>query len=805
MKFTLSWLKDHLETTASVSELAQGLNMIGLEVGEIVDPANKLGAFTIAKVVSAEQHPNADKLKVLMVDPGDGNNIQIICGAPNARKGMLGVLAKPGDHIPGLNTTLGVGNIRDVESHGMLCSERELEISDEHEGIIDLPEDAPLGGSFVKYARLDDPIIEIDLTPNRPDCTGIHGIARDLAAAGFGKLKEIIQPKIEGKFPCPTNVKLEFENSKSLCPAFAIRAVKEINNGPSPQWLQNRITAIGLRPINKLVDITNYITFEFGRPLHVFDAKKVKGNLVVRRGKTGESILALDDKEYKVDEDTCVITDDNGIESLSGIMGGQHSGCDDETVDVLIESALWVPENIAQTGRKLGIISDARYRFERGVDPNFMIPGIELATKMILELCGGKPSETIVAGTVPKENKVIEFPLSEIKRLSGLDVLPTEAKEILTNLGFQISGSTDELKVKVPSWRPDIHGKADLVEEVLRISGIDKVPSTPLPRLNDVAKKVLTTSQIRRNKARRAFAIRGFNEAITWSFISKSQAELFGGGKPGLNLTNPISSELTDMRPSLIPGLLTACQRNSNRGYTDIAMFEIGQVFLSDEPDGQVNHATGIRQHTAILSGAGRHWLNDADNVSVFDAKADALSVLESLGAPTDKLQVNDDAPSWYHPGRSGTLKLGPKTILANFGEIHPKILRELDIKVAISVFEIMLENIPETRNKKNKSKGALKLSDQMSVNRDFAFIIDKAISVENVIKAAKNADKKLIDQITLFDVYQGQGIDLDKKSVAINVSIQPRVHTLTDKEIDEISGKIISSVETATGGSIRQ
>ena len=755
MKFTLSWLKEHLETSASVAEIAERLNIIGLEVAEIADPAEKLGAFTIAKVVSAEKHPNADKLKVLMVDPGDGNQIQIICGAPNARSGMLGVLARPGDHIPGLNTTLAVGKIRDVESHGMLCSERELEISDEHEGIIDLPEDAPIGKSFVKYAGLDDPVIEIDLTPNRPDCTGIHGIARDLAATGIGKLKDISIPEVRTKFPCPIDVKLEFDNSESLCPAFALRSVKGISNGPSPQWLQNRITAIGLRPINKLVDITNYITFEYGRPLHVFDAKKVRGNLVVRRGKSGESIQALDGKEYKVDEETCVITDENGVESLSGIMGGELTGCEDDTTEVLIESALWVPENIAKTGRKLGIISDARYRFERGVDPSFMIPGIELATNMVTELCGGEPSEIIVAGNVPEINKVIEFPLSEIKRLSGLDVLPTEAKEILTNLGFQVSGSTDELKIKVPSWRPDILGKADLVEEVMRITGIDKVPSTPLPRLNDVGEKVLTINQIRRNKARRSFAIRGFKEAITWSFISKSQAEIFGGGSANLTLTNPISSEMSDMRPSLIPGLLGACQRNSNRGYTDIALFEVGQVFFNDKPEGQIYHATGIRQHTSGLIGAGRHWRDSAENVNVFDAKADALSILESVGAPVDNLQVCNDAPDWYHPGKSGTLKLGPKTTLANFGEIHPRISRELDIKVAISMFEIMLDDIPQPRSKKSKSKGALKISDQMRVNRDFAFKVDKSINVGEIIRATKNAEKKLIDQITLFDVYE--------------------------------------------------
>jgi phenylalanyl-tRNA synthetase beta chain len=503
MKFTLSWLKEHLETDASLEEIVERLTLIGLEVEEVTNRADRLKPFRIAKVLEAEQHPNADRLRVLKVDTGEGDPVQVVCGAPNARAGLVGVLGKPGDYVPGLDVTLSVGKIRDVESFGMMCSERELELSNEHDGIIDLPADAPVGMAYAEWAGLDEPVIEIGLTPNRPDCTGVYGIARDLAAAGLGKLKERSNEQVRGSFPCPVDVTLDFGDTKPMCKAFGLRLVKGVKNGPSPKWLQDRLTAIGLRPINALVDMTNYITFDQGRPLHVFDADKVHGNLVVRRGKQGEKIDGLNGKSYELDDTICVISDDNGVESLGGILGGEPSGCTEETVNVLIESALWDEDDIAATGRKLGVNTDARYRFERGVDPNYMMPGLEYATRMVMDLCGGEPSETVQAGSVPDTSNIIDFPYSEIRRLSGVDVLPAEANVTLKSLGFWISGAGDTVKVAAPSWRPDIEGKADLVEEVVRIIGLERVPFTPLPRTGTVGQKVLTTGQIRRNKARR--------------------------------------------------------------------------------------------------------------------------------------------------------------------------------------------------------------------------------------------------------------------------------------------------------------
>jgi phenylalanyl-tRNA synthetase beta chain len=610
MKFTLSWLKDHLDTTASLDEIAETLTRIGLEVEGVEDKAGALAPYRVAHVVSAEQHPNADRLRVCMVDTGEGAPVQVVCGAPNARTGMKSVFAPPGTYIPGKNITLGVGTIRGVESRGMLCSGSELGISDDHEGIIDLAEDAPVGQAYASYAGLDDPVIEINLTPNRPDCTSIHGIARDLAAAGLGALKAEAVPAVAGKGPCPVSVKLDFppEDAK-LCPAFALRLVRGVRNGPSPEWMQRRLLAIGLRPINALVDITNYITFDRGRPLHVFDAKKVKGNLTVRRAQEGEEVLALDGRTYRLDPAVVVIADENGVESIGGIMGGEHSGCDEATTDVLIESALWDPLNIAQTGRRLGIITDARYRFERGVDPAFAVPGLELATRMVVDLCGGEAGEVLVAGGAPEERRVIEFPWSEVPRLSGLHVQPAEAEGILRKLGFALEGSGERVAVTAPSWRPDIEGKADLVEEVVRIAGLDRIAPKPLPRLEDVvAKPILTLIQKRTRLARRSLAVRGLVEAVTWSFIAREEARLFGGGDGRLALANPIAADLSDMRPSLLPGLMRAAQRNADRGLGDVALFEVGQTFASDEPEGQSVKAAAVRRGTARAEGVGRHW-----------------------------------------------------------------------------------------------------------------------------------------------------------------------------------------------------
>lgn len=804
MKFTLSWLKDHLETEASLDEIVEKLTMIGLEVEEVTNRADRLKPFTIARVVDAEQHPNADRLKVLKVDNGSGELLQIVCGAPNARKGLVGVLGRPGDYVPGLDFTLAVGKIRDVESFGMMCSERELELSEEHDGIIDLPEDAPVGVSYAQWVGLDDPIIEIGLTPNRPDCTGVYGIARDLAAAGIGKLKERPRTQVRGTFPCPTNVKLEFGDTPALCKAFGLRLVKGVKNGPSPKWMQDRLVAIGLRPINTLVDITNYMTFDQGRPLHVFDADKVHGDLVVRRGKNGETIDGLNGKSYTVDDSVCVIVDDNAVESLGGILGGEISGCTEETTNVLIESALWDENGIAATGRKLGVNTDARYRFERGVDPDYMLPGLEAATQMVLDLCGGEPSEVVQAGEVPETNRIIDFPYAEVKRLSGIDTVVPEMNLTLKSLGFWISGTGDVVKVAPPSWRPDIEGKADLVEEIVRILGLDRVPSTPLPRTDTVTTRVLTTGQIRRSKARRSLASRGMNEAVTWSFISHDQAVTFGGGADALVLANPISSDMSDMRPSLLPGLLTAGQRNADRGFPDAALFEVGQIFTGDQPDDQKMVASGIRRGTASHAGSGRHWSGASDAVDVFDAKADAEATLSAIGVPVEKLQVYRDVPDYFHPGRSGALKLGPKNTLAVFGEIHPRILKDLDLDGPVVAFEVYLDALPQPKNKATRSKGKLQASDLMPVRRDFAFVVDDSVEAEKLLKAARGADKTLISDVTLFDIYKGKGVEENQKSLAIDVLLQPVKKTLTEEDIEAVSKKIVASVEKATGGTLR-
>jgi phenylalanyl-tRNA synthetase beta chain len=801
MKFTLAWLKEHLDTDHSLGELTDKLTMIGLEVERVEDKAKLLAPFTIARVVDAKQHPNADRLRVCMVDTGDGKPIQVVCGAPNARTGMTGVFAPPGAFIPGKNTTLGVGKIRDVESRGMLVSEFELQLSDDHEGIIDLPADAPVGTNYAQWAGLDDPVIEINLTPNRPDCAGVHGIARDLAAADMGKFKDIAIKAIKGEFPCPVTVKIE---APELCPAFALRLVRGVKNGPSPEWLQRRLTAIGLRPINALVDITNFITYDRGRPLHVFDAAKVRGNLTARRGRAGETLLALDGKTYALDDTACVIADESGVESLAGIMGGETTGCSEATTDVLIESALWNEINIAQTGRKLGINSDARYRFERGVDPAFTLPGLELATTMVLELCGGTPSEITVAGTVPAPERVIDFPLSELKRLAGITVTVPEVRRVLGHLGFFIAGQDDRTKVAVPTWRPDVEGNADIVEEVVRILGVDRVPSTPFDRGEAPRKPVLTPIQMRTRKAKRALAARNLVEAVTWSFIAKKPAELFGGGKPELALANPIAAELSDMRPSLIPGLVASAQRNTDRSFPNVGLFEVGQVFRGDQPQDQLTAAAGIRRALAKPSGIGRHWSKRDGEVDAFDAKADALAVLIAAGAPAQALQVVPGGPAWLHPGRSGTIQIGPQNVLGHFGELHPRTLEALSAEGPLVAFEVILERIPEPKARATRAKPVLELSAFQPVERDFAFVVERSVKAADIVRAASGVDRKLISGVSVFDVYEGAGIEPGKKSIAIAVTLQPRDKTMTDAEIDALAARIVAEVGKRTGGVLR-
>jgi phenylalanyl-tRNA synthetase beta chain len=803
MKFTLPWLKEHLETDASLSEIVDKLTMIGLEVESVEDKAVMLKPFVIASVISAERHPNADRLRVCMVDIGDGKPIQVVCGAPNARTGMKGVFSPPGTFIPGKNITLSVGTIRGVESRGMLCSPAELMISDDHDGIIELPADAPVGKSYVDWAGIGEPVIEINLTPNRPDCSGVSGIARDLGATSIGAYRDKIPKPVKGAFPCPVNVTLDFGKTPSLCPAFGLRLVKSVKNGPSPDWLQRRLTAIGLRPINTLVDITNFITFDRGRPLHVFDAAKVHGNLTVRRARNGEKLLALDGKTYSLDEGICVIADETGVESLSGIMGGDASGCSEKTTDVLIESALWDELNIAQTGRKLGIDSDARYRFERGVDPTFMLPGLELATQMALDLCGGEASDIVLAGDPTPKEKVIDFPLSELPRLAGLKLLFADIRRILGKLGFFVAGQGERMKVAVPSWRPDVHGRADIVEEIVRIIGVDRVPSTPFAR-ERAREPVLTTLQNRTRKAKRALAARGLVEAVTWSFVSKEEAELFGGAKPELELANPIAAELSHMRPSLIPGLAIAAQRNADRGFPDTALFEVGQIFRGDKPADQLIAASGIRRGLAKASGGGRHWSGKTESVDVFDAKGDAFAALAAVGAPTQALQVVPGGPSWFHPGRSGTIQIGPQNILGHFGELHPAAVAALKAEGSLVGFELVLEKIPEPKARPTRAKPLLELSPFQPVERDFAFVVDGTVKAADILRAAQSVDRRVIANVTVFDVYEGKGIEPGKKSIAIAVTIQPREKTMTDAEIDTLSGKIVAEVTKRTGGTLR-
>jgi phenylalanyl-tRNA synthetase beta chain len=804
MKFTLAWLKEHLETDHTLGEIADKLTMIGLEVERVDDKAKQLAPFVIARVVEAKPHPNADRLRVCMVDTGDGKPIQVVCGAPNARTGMKGVFVPPGAFIPGKNMTLAVGTIRGVESRGMLVSEFELQISDNHEGIIDLPEDAPVGANYAQWAGLDDPMLEINLTPNRADCTGVHGIARDLGAADMGRFNDLAIKPVKSEFACPVKVALDFGGTPSLCPAFALRLVRGVKNGPSPAWLQRRLAAIGLRPINALVDITNFITYDRGRPLHVFDAAKVQGNLTVRRARQGETLLALDGKTYALDDSMCVIADADGVESLAGIMGGEKTGCSETTTDVLIESALWEPHNIAHTSRKLGIHSDASYRFERGVDPAFMVPGLELATRMVLDLCGGTPSEINIAGSAEPPERIIDFPLSELKRLSGLSVPLTEMRRVLERLGFFVAGQGERIKIAAPSWRPDVHGKADIVEEVVRIVGVDRVPSTPFDRGEAPRKPVLTPIQLRTRKARRALAARNLVEAVTWSFIDKAQAERFGGGKPELALANPIAADLSDMRPSLIPGLIAAAQKNADRGFADVGLFEVGQIFRGDQPTDQLTAAAGVRRALAKPSGSGRHWSKQDGEVDAFDAKADALAVLVAAGAPPAALQIVPGGPAWFHPGRSGTIQIGPQNILGHFGELHPSALEALKADGPVVAFEVILERIPEPKAKATRAKPALDLSPFQPVQRDFAFVVERSVKAADLVRAAAAADRKLITAVNVFDVYEGAGIEAGKKSIAIAVTLQPRERTMTDAEIDALAAKIVAEVNKRTGGVLR-
>jgi len=797
MKFTLSWLKEHLDTEADAATVADRLTSIGLEVESVEDAGAALRDFTVAYVISAEKHPNADKLKLCMVDTGYGSAVQVVCGAPNAHTGMKAVFAKPGVVIPATGDVLKIGTIRGLESRGMLCSGRELKISEESDGIIELPADAMVGAPAAQALGLNDAVIDVSITPNRGDATSVFGIARDLAAAGLGKLKSGLVSPVAGKFPSPRKIHLNFAaGDASACPLFAGRLVRNVKNGPSPKWVQDRLRAVGMRPISSLVDVTNLISLDRGRPLHVFDADKLNGDLQARLARDSEEILALDGKTYRLDAGMCVIADEARARGIAGVMGGEDTGCTETTINVFIESAYFDAARTAATGRKLGIISDARYRFERGVDPEFVVPGLELATKLVLEFCGGEPSEIAVAGSVPEWRRKIEFSAAAVKRLAGIDVPRTEIARILLNLGFMTEGG-ETMSVMPPSWRHDVEGAADLVEEVVRIHGLDKVPPAPMPRPDAIARAVLTPAQRRTRIVRRTLAARGFNETINFSFISCSAAAWFGGGDDARQIANPIASDLDALRPSVLPSLLAAAARNVARGHDDLMLFEIGAQFESGAPGAQTNMAAGIR-----VGGPTRSWTKSVHAADVYDAKADILSVLEAAMGAAMTAPVKAGATPWYHPGRSGTLALGEK-VLAHFGELHPRVLAAFDLKGPVAAFEVNLDAIPESKTK-GKARTALALSPFQPVERDFAFVVDANVSAEDIVKAARGAERQLIDTISVFDVYEGKGVAEGKKSLAIAVRMQPKDKTLTDAEIEAVAQKIVDAVTKATGGTLR-
>jgi phenylalanyl-tRNA synthetase beta chain len=797
MKFTLSWLKQHLDTAASLDEIERRLTMQGLEVEEIRDPAKALAGFVVGHVLEAGKHPNADRLSLCKVDSGKGV-LQVVCGAPNARAGLKVILALPGTVIPETGEPLKKGNVRGVESQAMMCSWRELGIGEDHEGIAELPADAPIGAALTEVVAFDA-MIDVSITPNRADCLGVRGIARDLAAGGLGTLKPLDTTPVPGAFKSPIGVRLEFApDAAEACPLFVGRYFRGVTNRESPQWLKDRLTAIGLRPISALVDITNYITYDLARPLHVFDAAKVKGDIRARLARPGETLAALNGKTYALDPSMTVIADEAGPEALAGIIGGEPSGCTETTSDVFLEAAWFDPVRTAATGRKLEILSDARFRFERGVDPAFVRASAEVATRMILELCGGEASDLVIAGEEPDWRTSIVLRPERAAELGGVDVAKQRQEDILRGLGCTVSEHADGLLVVPPSWRADIAAEHDLVEEVIRVNGFDAIPAVPLPRPS-ISRPVLTPAQRRQGWVRRQLAARGLVETVTWSFLPSAQAERFGGGGPEMKLANPISADLDCMRPSVLPNLLAAAGRNADRGLRDLGLFEIGPQFDGPEPGQQRMIAAGLRAGAALP----RHWAAPVRPVDAFDAKGDALAALAAAGVNPDSLAVTAEAPAWYHPGRSGAWKLGNKA-LAYFGELHPGVLAAFDVKGAVAGFEVFLDAIPPAKARPSKARPPLKLSPFQPLERDFAFVVDRDVAADALVRAARGADKALITAARVFDVYEGQGVGEGKKSLALTVTLQPVDKTPTDEEIEAVSKRVVDAVAKATGAVLR-
>ncbi len=795
MKFSLTWLKDHLETEASVTDLAAAMNRIGLEIEDIEDPAERLAGFTVAKVLTADKHPDADKLQVLTVDTGEGDPLQVVCGAPNARAGMKGVLGQPGAVVPSNGMELRKSAIRGVESNGMMCSVRELELGDEHDGIIELPEDAPVGESFAAYHGAS-PVFDVAITPNRPDCMGVYGIARDLAAAGMGTLKPITMPAFEATGECPVEIRTDDPKG---CPAFYGRVVKGVSNGASPDWLQQRLTSAGQRPISLLVDLTNYVMLAFGRPAHAYDLAKLSGAVIARRARDGEQVTALNEKTYTLDSEMTVIADDNGVHDIAGIMGGEDSGCSDDTTDVLLEIAYFDPDRIGATGRKLGLTSDARTRFERGVDPAFLDGGLDLLTGLIVDLAGGTASGKVQAGSPPAEPMEIVFDPALTEKLGGVSVPADEQQRILESLDFSVNASSKPWAVTAPLRRHDLEGPADLVEEVVRIHGIDDVESAPLPRAEGVATPTASHEQKIERRVRRAVAGRGLNEAVTWAFLPTADAEHFAHeGQKLWVLDNPISEDMKAMRPSMIPGLLAAAKRNVDRGATSLRLFEIGRRYFRNE-DGSSDEKPTIG---IVLAGekAPRGWASGkATQFDAYDAKAEAVALLSEAGAPVEKLQVMGEAGSQFHPGQSGTLRLGPKNVLARFGALHPKTLEAFDIDVPVVAVELFLDAIPGRKGKKGAAgfaRADYAPPALQSVMRDFAFLVPTDLSAGDLQRMVKGADKANIIDARIFDVFAGKGVPEGKKSVAVEITLQPDEKSYNDGDLKAISDKVVAAAK---------
>jgi len=800
MKFTLSWLKSHLETDASLDAIGATLTMLGLEVEGITDPAAALAPFTVAHVESAEQHPDADRLRVCRVNIGS-EIVQVVCGAPNARTGMKAVFAPVGTTIPANGMLLKATKIRGQDSNGMLCSARELQLGDDHDGIIDLPADAPVGAPVARVLGLDDPVIEIKITPNRGDCLGVSGIARDLASAGIGRLAKADATAIEGAFASPIKWRREFNpDREDACPIVVGRYFRGLRNGPSPLWLQNRLKAIGLRPISALVDITNFFTFDLNRPLHVFDAAKVEGDLTMRMARPDERILALDGREYAPDGEMVVIADETQVHGIGGVMGGEVSGCSESTTEMFLEAAYFEPVRVATTGRRLSIQSDARYRFERGIDPVSCVWGVEAATRMILEICGGEASEVVSAGTMPSTDRSYGLDLGRIAGLTGVEVGADQARKILQSLGFAVTGTGSRWQVAVPSWRPDIVGEADLVEEIVRVVGYDAIPSMPLPRATAVTQPACSPRERRPGYVRRALAARGMVEVVTWSFMAGRDAGMFADVQPSMVLANPISADLDVMRPTIVPNLLSAADRNIARGMRDLALFEVGPQYGGVEPSDQAAMATGLRTG----SPSAQHWATVSRTVDAYDAKGDILAGVTALGFDPENLQVAaGSTPRWYHPGRSGSLKLSTQ-VVGWFGEIHPAVLGHFGIAQPTVAFELFIDRLPLPKQKSGRTRPPFKVSSLQAVERDFAFVVVDEVPADALVRAVRAAERTLIARVSVFDVYSGKGIEPGRKSIALSVVLQPTDKTFTEAEIESISSRIVAQVAKATGATLR-